>query len=72
MNAKLRAENELAVAVRGYHNGHITTLKNDSPERGMRLSLTTGIQRGTGQKTGDQHTVDELQMALQLWLFKGI
>ena len=38
----------------------------------MRLSLRTGIQRGTGQKTGDQRTVDEMKMALQLWLFKGI
>lgn len=38
----------------------------------MRLSLTTGIQRGTGQKTGDRRTVDDSDLALELWLFKGI
>ncbi len=38
----------------------------------MRLSRTTGIQRGTGQKTGDRRTVDGCNLALQLWLFKGI
>ena len=38
----------------------------------MRLSRTTGIQRGTGQKTGDRRTVDDQNLAFQLWLFKGI
>lgn len=37
----------------------------------MRLPLTSGIQRGTGQKTGDRRTVDDLDLAFQLWLFKG-
>ena len=38
----------------------------------MRLPLTSGIQRGTGQKTGDRRTVDDLNLAFQLWLFKGV
>ncbi|TPF75458.1 hypothetical protein FHY56_09365 [Brucella gallinifaecis] len=38
----------------------------------MGLSFITGIQRGTGQKTGDQRVVDDQDLALQLWLFKGI
>jgi len=37
----------------------------------MRLPLTSGIQRGTGQKTGDRRTVDDQNLAFQLWLFKG-
>ncbi len=37
----------------------------------MRLPPTSGIQRGTGQKTGDRRTVDDLNLAFQLWLFKG-
>jgi len=53
----------LAVVVRGYHNGHVTTLKRQPGEGGMRLPLTSGIQRGTGQKTGDRRNVDARNLA---------
>ncbi|WP_343206362.1 MULTISPECIES: hypothetical protein [unclassified Brucella] len=48
------------------------SLHSGSPERGMRLPLPSGIRRGTGQKTGDRRSVDDRNLAFQLWLFKGI
>ena len=64
-------ENELAAVVRGLPQRPYHYTQSGSPERGMRLPLTSGIQRGTGQKTGDRRTVDELRFGFQLWLFKG-
>lgn len=72
MNAKLRAENELAVAVRGLPQRPYHYTQKRQPGEGNEAVATTGIQRGTGQKTGDRRTVDGCNLALQLWLFKGI